>query len=103
MYMSYLDLSEPHFLHLYNGNRVTSSLRVSVRIKLDFVYKMPGFAANQLVALTTPTPALASYSDRGDDNLKMTHLPTVLLDRIHQVRGTVSDPPGENTVAVALL
>ena len=32
----------------------------------------------------------------------MTHLPTVvLLDRIHQVRGTVSDPPGEKTVAVA--
>ena len=32
-----------------------------------------------------------------DDNLKkkkMMHLPTILLDPIHQVRRTVSDPSG---------
>lgn len=56
--MRYLDFSEPHFLHLYNGYRATISLRVSVRIKLDFVYKVPGFAGNQPIALTTPTPCL---------------------------------------------
>ena len=41
------------------GIEEQAHLRLSVRIKLDFVYKVPGFAGNQLVALTTPTRCLS--------------------------------------------